>query len=76
MKLICVKKADSINRPEYKYYIVVEGKKIESGWKTEKEAKDMLKELPGYLSPKVFSLSKVKSMGIDPEKDSSWKKFN
>lgn len=73
MKLIKVKKADAGDR----FFVVVEqgGKKlIESGWGKVEEAKDMVKELPKYLSASVVGVAKLGGMGLDPANKSHWLK--
>lgn len=77
MKILRMKCKDGINKPEYRFYVIVEtkdGLKIESGWKEEKEAKDMKRELPTYFKPQVYPKNKLQSIGLTIERDSDWYK--
>ena len=77
-----VKKAFTNDKPQYKFFVVVEDpsngdKKIESGWARVQEAKDMIRALPRYLNPglddkKPVSREDLKKLNLDPKKAEHW----
>lgn len=74
MKLI--RKNDAKDKSKYNFFVVVkpEGKgfMLESGWDTLQEAKDMVKELPGYLNPKAVAKSSLAGLSLNPGNNKHW----
>lgn len=76
------KKAFLNDKPQYKFFVVVEDpsngyKKIESGWESAQEAKNMIRALPRYLNPglvdkKPVSRENLKKLNLDPRKAEHW----
>ena len=66
------------DKSQYQFYVVVEpagsSLKLESGWDNMQEAKDMAKELPGYLNAKPVKRNDLNRMNLDPTKQQSWLK--
>lgn len=77
MKLIR-KAKDAKDKASYSFFVVIkpEGSpfKLESGWDSIQEAKDMVKELPGYLNAKAFAKKDLGKFGLDPAKENNWYK--
>ena len=65
--------SEGFNEPGYKFYVVIGGNKIESGWEYKEDAKDQLGELPSEQRPgKVFQRLGLKKLGLDPENENDW----
>ena len=77
MKLIR-KTKDVRDKTSYSFFVVIkpEGSpfKLESGWDNIQEAKDMVKELPGYLNAKAFAKKDLVKFNLDPAKENNWYK--
>ena len=78
MKLYRKKIVDAKDKASYDFYVVVKpegtGFKLESGWDTMQEAKDMVRELPAYLNAKAFTRVQLKSISLDPKNNNHWMK--
>lgn len=78
MKLYRKKIVDAKDKASYDFYVVVKpegaGFKLESGWDTMQEAKNMVRELPAYLNAKAFAKNNLKSIGLDPKNNNHWMK--
>jgi len=62
------------NQKGYKYYVVINGK-ILTGWEYQEDAIDDQKENKENLPDaniKVYGISKLKSMNLDPDNNDSW----
>lgn len=66
-----IREATKMDQPDYKYYVVVDGK-IETGWENREDAKDQLDELPPNKKGKVVAKVTLKKMDLEPERDSDW----
>ena len=78
MRLSRKRRTDAKDKSLYGFFVVVKpegsGFKLESGWDTFQEAKDMVRELPSYLNAKAFTRAQLKSFSLDPANNNHWMK--
>ena len=60
------------NDNDYKFYVLLDNNKIESGWEYKEDAEDQIENLPPKLKGKVLTLTGIKNKSIDPDDDSNW----